>query len=136
MKTWIVRTDSRNLYNRTSGFTLIELILVIVILGILTVVAAPKFVDLSGRAERSSADAVFAAAESAAAINFAANRAGETQTMISNGATLVGAMDGVPNGWTASGSGLTHTGKDSVVYTITVASSETTSNKATLSYNW
>ncbi|WP_299080599.1 prepilin-type N-terminal cleavage/methylation domain-containing protein [uncultured Paraglaciecola sp.] len=37
--------------NRTNrGFTLIELIIVIVILGILAVVAAPKFVDLSSDA--------------------------------------------------------------------------------------
>jgi MSHA pilin protein MshA len=36
--------------HKQSGFTLIELIIVIVILGILAVVALPKFIDLSGDA--------------------------------------------------------------------------------------
>ncbi|MBF0381433.1 MAG: prepilin-type N-terminal cleavage/methylation domain-containing protein [Magnetococcales bacterium] len=122
--------------NPTSGFTLIELILVIVILGILSVVAAPKFVDLSTQAEISSADAVYAAAQSAAAINFASNRAGVTKTVISDGATLLATFDGDPVGWTASGSSITHTGKDGTTYSITVDSSETTTDKATLTPTW
>ncbi|KXI29007.1 prepilin-type N-terminal cleavage/methylation domain-containing protein [Paraglaciecola hydrolytica] len=36
--------------NKATGFTLIELIIVIVILGILSVVAAPKFIDISSDA--------------------------------------------------------------------------------------
>jgi MSHA pilin protein MshA len=38
-------------YNKQNGFTLIELIIVIVILGILSVVAAPRFIDLSSDAK-------------------------------------------------------------------------------------
>ncbi|GAC21091.1 prepilin-type N-terminal cleavage/methylation domain-containing protein [Paraglaciecola arctica] len=37
--------------NKNKGFTLIELIIVIVILGILAVVAAPKFIDISSDAK-------------------------------------------------------------------------------------
>lgn len=37
--------------NKTKGFTLIELIIVIVILGILSVVAAPRFIDVSSDAK-------------------------------------------------------------------------------------
>lgn len=42
-----------NHLKRSSGFTLIELIIVIVILGILTVVAAPRFIEVSSDAHSS-----------------------------------------------------------------------------------
>lgn len=117
---------------------MIELIMVIVLLGILAVVAVPKFADLSSEAEQAAASGVFAAAQSAAVINFAAARAGKAGvTMITSGATLVGALDGgAPDGWSASGMTLIHTGKDGTTYTITLDTAETASSKALLSRSW
>jgi len=65
--------------NQQSGFTLIELIMVIVILGILAAVALPKFADFSGEARFASLNGALGAVRSASAIvHSAALVAGKT----------------------------------------------------------
>lgn len=65
MKKNTIRSQKQN------GFTLIELVMVIVVLGVLAAVALPKFVDLSFEAREARAKSLAGAIASASSIDYA-----------------------------------------------------------------
>ncbi len=79
-----------------AGFTLIELVVVIVVLGVLAATAVPQFTAVTGDAEDAVADGVAAAVVSAAVIQYAAS-----QTANGIGA-IKGTVDTSETGYTTS----------------------------------
>lgn len=81
--------------SRQSGFTLIELVMVIVILGILAASAIPKFVNLNGDANQAAVDGMAGALGSASAINYAVRSLNVSNGVaVTNCDDLAGALEG------------------------------------------
>jgi MSHA pilin protein MshA len=90
------------------GFTFIELIVVIVILGILAATAVPKFIDVSGSARQAAVDGVAGAVASGTAINYGARTVSSSNGTAVTGcasAALTLAEGALPTNYTMDGTG-------------------------------
>lgn len=62
----------KRMQKASQGFTLVELVMVIVIIGILAAVAMPKFFDLTEEAEQAALDGIAGSINTGMTVNFAA----------------------------------------------------------------
>ena len=76
-----------HIHIKSLGFTLIELVMVIVILGILSAVATPKFMGLIDDADRAAMRGVIGALASAVVMNYGVCQTGNTLKCYANSST-------------------------------------------------
>lgn len=109
--------------NAQAGFTLIELIIVIVVIGILAAIAIPRFTDLTDSAKHAALQAVAANLNTAATVSYAkAKSAGTTPVGCATGLLALVVPD-LSADATYSITGTTsacvvHKGSDSVTFVI------------------
>ena len=88
--------------SQTQGFTLIELVIVIAIIGILSAVAIPKFINLSSNAQTAATSAIAGALGAANASNYAARKLSSSLGVaVTNCTNVANALQGgLPSGYT------------------------------------
>lgn len=125
---------------RPQGFTMIELIVVIVILGVLAATALPKFIDLNSDAKSAALKGVVGASASAMTINYSgcavaqhaptAGKCVEVDNCSDLGSIMQG---GLPDGYTVAAAdlGTGNAGSNGVEATCTITQ---TSGSATANF--
>lgn len=113
------------------GFTLIELVIVIAIIGILSAVAIPKFIDLATNAQTAATTAIAGALSSANASNYGSRKLTTSLGIpVTNCSDVASALQGgLPSGYTITAGAVSV--DTSVSCTLTGPSSSTATFTAT-----
>lgn len=108
---------------KTKGFTLIELIIVIVILGILSVTAAPRFIDVSDDAKNATTRTIMANFKQATQLAFFKwNTAGQSSPMLVNNRSINMSDSGFPEPTTMDNEGCIGLWEDLMESSLTITS--------------
>lgn len=113
---------------RQEGFTLLEIIAVVVLLGILAAVAAPRFFDASPEAKQAATDSVAATLSAASANNFAIRKANGSKGSAVTNCTSIGILKPglLPSGFTVTSQALAD--QEEALCVVTHSDGSTTAN--------